>query len=146
MEDHLFTRKPLSIGQKVERIRMFRGIKQEYMASRLGISQPQVSKIEQQEEIEESLLKQIAEILGVTPEAIRNFDEDRVTYNINNLYHIHDNEFNIHDNEMKDNASGSFNAQQFNESEKMIELYERLLKSERELSELKKNLNSTEQD
>lgn len=140
MEEHLYTRKPLSLGQKVERIRMFRGIKQEYLASKLGISQPQVSKIEQQEEIEGDLLKQIAEILGVTPEAIVNFDDDRITYNINNMYHIHDNEFSIHDNEMKDNASGSFNAQQFNENEKIIELYERLLKSERELSQLKSSL------
>ena len=39
MEDHIFTRKPLSMAQKVERIRMFRGIKQEYLASKLGISQ-----------------------------------------------------------------------------------------------------------
>lgn len=142
MEDHIFTRKPLSMGQKVERIRMFRGIKQEYLANKLGISQPQVSKIEQQEEIEENLLTQIAEILGVSTETIKNFDEDKVTYNISNLYHIHDNEFKIHDNEMKDNASGSFNAQQFNESEKIIELYERLLKSERELMELRKTLDA----
>ena len=138
MKENLFTKKPLSIGQKIERVRLYRGIKQEYLANRLGISQPQVSKIEQQEEIEEGLLKQIADILEVTPEAIKTFDDDKITYHINNMYHIHDNEFNIHDNEMKDNASGSFNAQQFNSSEKIIELYERLLKSERELSELKK--------
>lgn len=129
MEDHLFTKKPLSLGQKVERIRMFRGIKQEYLASKLGISQPQVSKIEQQDEIEENLLKQIAEILGVTPEAIKNFDEERITYNINNYY-------DIHDIEIKDNASSNFVAQQFNPIEKITELYERLLNSEREKMEM----------
>jgi len=139
MEKQSFTRKHLSIGQKVERVRIFRGIKQEYLASKLGISQPQVSKIEQQEEIEEDLLRQIAEILEVSVDALKNFDEDKITYHINHMYHIHDNEFNIHDNEMKDNASGSFNAQQFNSSEKIEELYERLLKSERELFELKNN-------
>lgn len=131
MEDHIFTRKPLSMGQKVERIRMFRGIKQEYLANKLGISQPQVSKIEQQEEIEESLLKQIAEVLGVTPEAIKNFDDDRITYTINNFY-------DIHDIEIKDNASSNFVAQQFNPVEKITELYERLLNSEREKAELLK--------
>lgn len=137
MVENLFTRKPLSIGQKVERVRLFKGIKQEYLANKLGISQPQVSKIEQQEEIEEELLKQIAEILEVTPESIKNFDDEKITYHINNMYHIHDNEFNIHDNEMKDNASGSFNAQQFNSTDKIIELCERLIKSERELAELR---------
>jgi transcriptional regulator with XRE-family HTH domain len=131
MEENLFTKKSLSIGQKVERIRMFRGIKQEYLASRLGISQPQVSKIEQQEEIEEELLKQIADILGVTTEAIKNFDEEKVTYNINNYY-------DIHDIEIKDNASNNFVAQQFNPIEKITELYERLLTSEREKIELLK--------
>jgi transcriptional regulator with XRE-family HTH domain len=131
MEENIYTRKPLSIGQKVERIRMFRGIKQEYLASRLGISQPQVSKIEQQEEIEEDLLKQIADILGVTPEAIKNFDDEKITYNINNYY-------DIHDIEIKDNASNNFVAQQFNPIEKITELYERLLTSEREKIELLK--------
>lgn len=131
MEENIYTRKPLSIGQKVERIRMFRGIKQEYLASRLGISQPQVSKIEQQEEIEEELLKQIADILGVTPEAIKNFDDEKITYNINNYY-------DIHDIEIKDNASNNFVAQQFNPIEKITELYERLLTSEREKIELLK--------
>ena len=131
MEENIYTRKPLSIGQKVERIRMFRGIKQEYLASRLGISQPQVSKIEQQEEIEEDLLKQIADILGVTPESIKNFDDEKITYNINNYY-------DIHDIEIKDNASNNFVAQQFNPIEKITELYERLLTSEREKIELLK--------
>jgi transcriptional regulator with XRE-family HTH domain len=134
MEEQLFSKKPLSMGQKVERIRTFRGIKQEYLASKLGISQPQVSKIEQQEEIEEELLKQIADILGVTSEAIRNFDEDKITYNINNYY-------DIHDIEIKDNASNNFVAQQFNPIEKITELYERLLNSEREKMELLKENN-----
>jgi transcriptional regulator with XRE-family HTH domain len=131
MEENLYARKPLSIGQKVERIRMFRGIKQEYLASKLGVSQPQVSKIEQQEEIEDELLRQIADILGVTPEAIKNFDDEKITYNINNYY-------DIHDIEIKDNASNNFVAQQFNPIEKITELYERLLTSEREKIELLK--------
>ncbi len=130
MEETAFNKKPLSIGQKVERIRTFRGFKQEYLASKLGVSQQTVSKIEQQEEIEEDLLKQIAEALGVTPEVIRNFDEDKITYHINNVY-------DVHDFEIKDN--GNFIAQQVNPIEKIAELYERLLQSEREKLELLKN-------
>lgn len=128
MEEKLYTRAPLTIGQKVERIRMFKGIKQEYLANRLGVSQPQVSKIEQQEEIEESLLKQIAEILGVTPDVIRSFDEDKIMQVINHQY-------NIYNNEIKDNATNNF---VFNPIEKIAELYERLLASEREKNELLK--------
>ncbi|QKJ28401.1 helix-turn-helix transcriptional regulator [Mucilaginibacter mali] len=132
MEETLFNKKPLSIGQKVERIRTFRGFKQEYLANKLGVSQQTVSKIEQQEEIEEELLKQIAYALGVTPEVIKNFDEDRITYHINNVY-------DVHDFEIKDN--GNFIAQQVNPIEKIAELYERLLQSEREKLELLKNQN-----
>jgi transcriptional regulator with XRE-family HTH domain len=132
MEETIFKKKPLHIGQKIERIRLFRGIKQEYLAKKLGISQQQVSKIEKQETIEDDMLKQIADALGVTTEVIQNFDEDKITYNINNLYEIHD-------IEIKDNASSNFIAQQFNPIEKISELYERLLRSEREKSELLKN-------
>ena len=130
MEETVFNKKPLSIGQKVERIRTFRGFKQEYLASKLGVSQQTVSKIEQQEEIEEDLLKQIAEALGVTPEVIKDFDDDKITYHINNVY-------DVHDFEIKDN--GNFIAQQVNPIEKIAELYERLLQSEREKLELLKN-------
>lgn len=129
MEETVFNKKPLSIGQKVERIRTFRGFKQEYLASKLGVSQQTVSKIEQQEEIEEDLLKQIAEVLGVTPEVIKNFDEDKITYIINHQY-------NIYNNEIKDNATNNF---VFNPIEKIAELYERLLTTEREKNELLKN-------
>jgi len=129
MEETAFNKKPLSIGQKVERIRTFRGFKQEYLASKLGVSQQTVSKIEQQEEIEDELLKQIAEALGVTPEVIKNFDEDKITYIINHQY-------NIYNNEIKDNATNNF---VFNPIEKIAELYERLLTTEREKNELLKN-------
>jgi len=128
MEETAFIKKPLTIGQKVERIRTFRGFKQEYLASKLGVSQQTVSKIEQQEEIEEDLLKQIAEALGVTPEVIRNFDEDKITYIINHQY-------NIYNNEIKDNATNNF---VFNPIEKIAELYERLLTTERKKNELLK--------
>jgi len=86
MEDQTFKPKTLSLGEKVERIRIFRGIKQEILASGLGISQPQVSKIERLEEIEESLLKQIADILGVSSSFIKYFDESKIIEAINHRY------------------------------------------------------------
>lgn len=115
------------IGRNVQRVRMYFGVKQEALAADLGISQQEVSKIEQQDEIEEGMLSQIAGVLGVSSEVIRDFDVERAIYNINN---IRDNTF--------EQGSTSI-AQQFNPLEKIIELYERLLRSEREKIELLKN-------
>jgi 3-methyladenine DNA glycosylase/8-oxoguanine DNA glycosylase len=86
-----------------------------------------VSKIEQQEEIEEEMLSQIACVLGISPEVIRDFDVEKAIYNINN----------IRDNTFEQGATSI--AQQFNPIEKIIELYERLLQSEREKVDLLKN-------
>lgn len=114
------------IGKNVQKVRVFLGVKQDALAADLGMSQQAISKIEQQEEIEEELLTKIADALGVSPEMIKSFDEDRAIYNINN-------------NSFKDNTfeeGSTAIAQQFNPVEKIVELYERLLKSEREKIEL----------
>ena len=107
--------------------RKYFGVKQEALAADLGITQQEVSKIEQQEEIEEEVLSQIANVLGVSSEVIRDFDVERAIYNINN----------IRDNTFEQGATSI--AQQFNPIEKIIELYERLLQSEREKVDLLKN-------
>jgi transcriptional regulator with XRE-family HTH domain len=58
------------IGRKISRIRELRGMKQEALAFELGISQQAVSNMERNAEIEANLLIQVAEALGVTPQAI----------------------------------------------------------------------------
>ncbi|MDQ6482676.1 transcriptional regulator, partial [Dyadobacter sp. LHD-138] len=92
-----------------------------------------VSKIEQSETVEEQLLEQIAQILGVTAEGIKNFSEEAV--------------FNIIGNTVTNHDNGSlFNYYPtFNPIDKLIDalednkkLYERLLQSEREKVELLK--------
>src|SRR6202012_4779181 len=110
----------LHIGRKISRIRELRGMKQEALAAELGISQQAVSKIEQSAEVEEEALEKIAKVLGVSVEGLKHFTEDSVFNNINNF----------HDNSIQNN---------FNPIEKVIELYERLLASEREKIELLKN-------
>ena len=116
------------IGRKICRIRELRGMKQEALAFELGVSQQAVSNMERSPEIEVSLLAQVAEALGVTPEAIENFDEEAVFNIINNTFTSHDtstlNAINIHPN--------------FNPLDKLIEayeenkrLYERLLEAEK---------------
>jgi transcriptional regulator with XRE-family HTH domain len=116
------------IGRKIERIRELRGFKQDVLATALGISQQAVSKLEASEEVDEERLNKVAEVLGVTPEAIRNFSEEALFNNINNTFH--DNAYLVN--------------YQFNPIDKIVELYERLLKSEREKVELFQAVNKKE--
>lgn len=116
------------IGRKISRIRELRGMKQEALAVALGVSQQTVSNMENSEELDDSRLKEIAEALGVSSEAIKSFSEENVINYFNNFY---------------DNSSGGngiFNPMHctFNPLDKLIEayeenkkLYERLLEAER---------------
>jgi transcriptional regulator with XRE-family HTH domain len=76
----------LHIGRKVARLRELRGIKQETLAEQLGISQQAVSKLEQSEDIEDTTLDRLAKALGFTSDAIKNFSEESILYNIQNNY------------------------------------------------------------
>ena len=123
----------IHIGRKISRIRELRGMKQEALASLMGVSQQAISKIEQSAEVEDLALEKIAQALGVTAEAIRGFTEEAVFNIISNTFH----------NSSTDNSTliaSSMNYQPtFNTVEKIVELYERLLASEREKVELLKN-------
>ena len=44
------------VGRNLQRIRVYLGMKQEALASDLGVSQQEISKIEKQDEIEDGLL------------------------------------------------------------------------------------------
>lgn len=130
------------IGRKISRIRELRGIKQETLANELGLSQQTVSRLEQSETIEDDVLAKVANILGVTSDAIKNFTEEGV---INYFNTFNDNSFN----------NGAYNAFgcNFNPIEKLmavieenknlydekVALLERLLQSEKEKVELLKN-------
>lgn len=115
------------IGRKISRVRELRGMKQEALAIALGISQQSVSIIENSEMIDEDKLKEIAKVLGVTPDAIIHFSDEAAINNFNNFYETvtHSN-FNNH-------------ACTFNPLDKLVEifeenksLYERLLAAEKE--------------
>jgi transcriptional regulator with XRE-family HTH domain len=126
--------KPNHIGYKIGRIRELRGLKQEFVAHQLSVSQQTISKIEQSETVDEQMLEQIASILGVSAEGIKNFSEEAV-------FNIIGNTVNNHDNGSLFNYFPTFNpidklVELFEENKK---LYERLLESEREKVELLKN-------
>lgn len=116
------------LGRKISRIREIRGIKQDHLAIELGVSQQTISKIEQSEDVEDVMLEKIAGVLGVSAEAIKNFSEEVLIFHIQNMH---------------DNASAyQYNYQcHYNPLDKVVELYERLLASEREKIELLKKGN-----
>ena len=118
-------------GRNVKRLREMQGIKQETLAYELGEAwtQKKVSQLEAKEEIEQDILEQVAKILRVTPETIQKLEEDVAVNIISNTF-----------SDFKDNASALNNQCEltFNPMEKVIELYERLLQSEREKNDLLK--------
>jgi len=112
------------VGRKISRLREQRGIKQETMAEQLGISLQSVSKIEQSEQVEDITLERIAKVLGVTPTDIKNASEETVINNIQNNYEgsaTTNTPFNQHNQHCT-----------INPIEKIAELYDALIKSERE--------------
>ncbi len=112
--------KPNHIGRKISRIRELRDMKQEALAQALGTSQQTVSAIENSETIDEAKLEEIAKILGVSVEGIKNFSEEAV--------------LNIIGNTLNDGSIINGNAYNcnFNPLDKVVELYERLVQSEKD--------------
>lgn len=123
--------KKIHQGRNVKRFREMLGLKQEGLAMELGDewNQKKVSLLESKEEIEPELLEQVAKVLKVPAEAIKNFDEQAAVSVISNT-------FNSHDNSTLNAVNHQCN---FNPLDKMVELYERMLKEKSELiEELKK--------
>ena len=111
------------IGKNIQRIREIVGMKQETLASELGISHQAISKIEYSETVDDEKLEAISQALKVSPEAIKNFNMDAA---INFLNNITNNHF--------DNQSTAVIYQQvMNPIDKIVELYERLLKEKEEI-------------
>ena len=118
------------VGRNLQRIRVYLGMKQEALAADLGVNQQVISKIEKQEEIEEGFLKRIAEVLGISEEVIKDFDVEKTIFNINH--------HNYKDANISEGATTYAIVQQINPLEKIVELYERLLKSDQDKIEILK--------
>jgi transcriptional regulator with XRE-family HTH domain len=127
------SKKPVHEGRNIRHFRELRGIKQESFAAELHMSQQNLSRIEQTASLDDQTIHLVSTALGINPETLRNFDPDSAIHLINN---IHDNQF--------DNSSTAMIYQQFNPLEKIIELYERLLKKEREVLQLEDQLRKLE--
>ena len=114
--------KPKHIGRNISRIRELRGMKQEALAIAIGISQQSVSNIEGSEIVDEDRLNAIAEVLGVSAEAIKNYSDESVLNNIQNNY-----EGSVINSGPTINHNCSFNP-----LDKVVELYERLVQAEKD--------------
>ncbi|PAM94147.1 transcriptional regulator [Flavobacterium sp. IR1] len=122
-----------NIGRNISRIRELRGMKQEALAEAMGVSQQTVSGIEGSYEIEEQRLAQIARALGVTVDALENFTEESIFNYFNTFY---DNSA----NNGQGNGNINHNVCTFNPLDKVVELYERLVQSEKEKVEYLENI------
>jgi transcriptional regulator with XRE-family HTH domain len=115
-------------GRNLKRFRELLSLKQEALAFELGEdwNQQKVSLLEQREKIDSDILEQVAAILKIPAEAIRNFDEDQAITVISSTFN--------------NNAAVVNNNPVFHPIEKLIQLheekialYERMLKEKDEM-------------
>jgi len=114
----------LHIGRKIERVRRLRGMTQTELGEAMGISKQAVSKMEQTEQMDDERIKEIAKALGVTEDGLKKFNEETVLYNTINFYE-----------NCGVSTSAVSNTHTFNNNfplEKTVEMFEKLLKRERD--------------
>lgn len=106
-------------GRNIKRLREMLGVKQEFIARELNMTQQAISKLEQKETLEDEILEKVSSVLSIPVDAIKNLNEDSTTNYINTFY---------------DNKGNGFiaNNYTFNPIDKIVELYERLLNTEKE--------------
>jgi len=74
----------MEIGHKIRKVRELKDFTQEYMAEKMGITQPSYSKYEKENgDLTISQLNKIAEIFNMKPEELMTFDEKLVFNNCN---------------------------------------------------------------
>lgn len=122
-------------GKNIKRFREMLGMKQDALAFELGDdwNQKKISLLEGKETIEPEILEQVAKALKVSVEAIKNFNEEVAVNIISNTF-THNQQAGAY----IVNNNPSFNpidkiVQLYDEK---IELYERMLASEKEKNDL----------
>ena len=115
--------KKIHQGRNIKRFREMLGIKQDALAYELGEdwNQKKISLMEQKETIETSILQQVSTILKIPVEAIQNFDEEQAVNIISNTFNDQSNGYNY------------YPTFAFNPLDKMVELYERMLKQQQDM-------------
>lgn len=107
-------------GANARRWREWRDVKQDVLADQIGVSQATLSGYEKKSKLDPDIIEKIAKALDIPEEAITEIGEGT--------------SINIFSGTWQDNAyaNGQNYNPTFNPLEKVVELYERLLKAEQE--------------
>lgn len=111
-------------GANVRRWREWRGINQDVLAEKIGVSQATLCGYEKKEKLERDVLEKLAKALDIPIEAITELEQGTAINIISSTFH---------DSSI---ASMMYCQPTFNPIDKVAELYERLLKAEKEKVEL----------
>lgn len=121
-EDTMTSEYKIHHGRNIKRLREMLGIKQETIAAELNITQQTMSKLEQKEQIEDETLEKVARVLKVPVDSIKKFTDEAAINVIANTFN----------DTFHENSSFIGYKPTFNPIDKVIELYERMLKLEQE--------------
>ena len=130
-------------GHAVKRFRHTLGIKQEALASMMGLSQALISTYEQRKVLNEDVIERFAKALNVAPELIRELEEDPVTFIVENNTFAEGSVGNIAlTNENFENFGNTYNPieQILELNKEKTALYERMLELEKEKNALLESL------
>lgn len=111
-------------GANIRRWREWRNINQDVLAEQIGVSQATLSTYEKKSKLEQDILEKIAKALNIPVEAITELGEDSAINIVASTLTANDNAAII-------NYYPSFNP-----IDKIVELYDKLLQSEKEKVEM----------
>lgn len=117
-------------GRNIKRLREILGIKQEVLAAEFNITQQAVSDLEKKKQLSDEILDRVAKVLKISVETIKNFNDEATVNIIANSYR----------DVFRDNSSIISYQPTINQSDKHVEILERLLKAEQEKNALLENL------
>jgi transcriptional regulator with XRE-family HTH domain len=118
--------KNLSIGQKIAKARLISGLSQIELGKRLRISKQAISRLEQADTLTDNKLQKVATALGVNASFIKRCETSTIFYFIENI-----------NTYSPEECFGSTTLTVL-PMDKVVELYERLLNSEREMNSILK--------
>lgn len=120
----------MHIGHNIKRIREIQGIKQEAFGQmcRSRYSQQRISDFESMIALDEPLLEELANALGVSPDFVKSFKDENVIYNIQNNGNI------FNDNAVDHSTNSSQHTQptiHHDGADKMMALLEKFIEEDR---------------
>lgn len=111
-------------GPNVRRWREWRNINQDVLAEQIGVSQATLSSYEKKDKLEQDILEKIAKVLDIPVEAITELGENSAINIVASTLTAND------------NAAIISYYPSFNPIDKIVELYDKLLQSEKEKVEM----------